>query len=159
MYRLAQNLLELYTYRLFQGPPDAALTAVIFALYEKIFGQKPGPKVAERLTQKPDIMIVMAYNQDNEPIGHKIGYAEDESCFYSWLGGVLPECRGSGLASAMMDLQHDWCRSQGYRCIRTKTMNRWRNMLILNLKKGFDIESTCLGDDGVLCIILCKLLS
>jgi GNAT superfamily N-acetyltransferase len=105
----------------------------------------------------PDMLILIAYVNET-PIGYKIGYAASETCFYSWIGGVLPAFRGHGIAAALMDAQHTWCHDKGYTHIKTKTLNRWREMLLLNLKKGFEITETFQGEDGQLRIVLVKKL-
>lgn len=141
--------------RRIEGIPEEHEQAIIFSLYEAIFGEKPLPKVAQRLTQMPDLLTLIALIE-GIPVGYKIGYAESEICFYSWIGGVLPAYRGRGAASALMDAQHEWCSMRGYTQVKTKTMNRWREMLLLNLKKGFEIKETYPGEDGQLRIILMK---
>lgn len=151
----ATNDMHAISIRFIEGTPNEKEQAIIYALYTAIFGEKPGSKVAIRLAQMPDLLILIAYAGDI-PIGYKIGYQVSESCFYSWIGGVLSAYRGQGAASDLMDAQHDWCRQRGYTFIKTKTMNRWREMLILNLKKGFEIKETIPGDDGQLRIILVK---
>ncbi len=145
------------TLQLIEGAPNEVDRETIYFLYEAVFGEKPSPKVAQRLAQMPDLLTVIALVEEI-PVGYKIGYATSENCFYSWIGGVLPAYRGKGAASALMDAQHDWCRKQGYTHVKTKTMNRWREMLILNLKKGFEIMETFPGEDGQLRIILAKRL-
>jgi GNAT superfamily N-acetyltransferase len=138
-----------------EGTPKAHEQAIIYSLYEAIFGEKPLLKVAQRLAQMPDLLTIIAYFEET-PIGYKIGYAESDTCFYSWIGGVLPTYRGCGAATALMEAQHEWCLNKGYTHVKTKTMNRWREMLLLNLKKGFEIMETYPGDDGQLRIILVK---
>ena len=59
--------------------------------------------------------------------------------FYSWIGGVVPEARGLGIASRLMDQQHAIARDDGFKYVRTETENRFKPMLILNLKCGFDV--------------------
>lgn len=86
-------------------------------------------------------------------VGYKIGYERQPGQFYSWLGGVLPAFRGQGIASTLLMQQHDWCRAQGYQSIRTHTYNRWRSMLILNLRHGFDIVGTMQGKHGLTIIL------
>ena len=49
-----------------------------------------------RIKNRPHLALV-AYI-DNQPAGFKLGYAEDEHTFYSWLGGVVPNYRRMGLA-------------------------------------------------------------
>jgi GNAT superfamily N-acetyltransferase len=93
---------------------------------------------------------------DNKPVAFKLGYKEDNEMFYSWLGGVLPEFRGLGIATELMKQQHDWCRHQGFKKIRTKTKNKWRDMLVLNIKNGFNVVGTYTTDKGETKIILDK---
>ncbi|HEX4923335.1 MAG TPA: GNAT family N-acetyltransferase, partial [Bdellovibrionales bacterium] len=78
--------------------------------------------------------------------------------FYSWLGGVLPEYRGLGVASALMRAQHEWCAQNGYARILTKTQNRWREMLLLNIRHGFDVIGTYQSSRHGLKILLEKKL-
>ncbi|HEY8343405.1 MAG TPA: GNAT family N-acetyltransferase [Calditerricola sp.] len=44
--------------------------------------------------------------------------------------------RRRGIATELMKRQHAWCRRHGYQTIRTHTKNKWREMLILNLRHG-----------------------
>ncbi|MBO1582269.1 MULTISPECIES: hypothetical protein [Bacillus] len=55
-----------------------------------------------------------------------------------------------------MEQQHQFLREKGYRIIQTKTKNKWRNMLILNIKSGFDIIGTYTDEKGEPKIILQK---
>jgi GNAT superfamily N-acetyltransferase len=137
------------------GPPDAALREEIFELYRRIFNSEPNEEAQERLTHNPDLLLLLAYEGD-KPVAFKVGYRQDPDTFYSWLGGVLPEHRRQGIAVTLMRHQHDWAQAQGYRFIQTKTLNRWREMLILNLRHGFAITGSYLGKDGRLRIILEK---
>jgi hypothetical protein len=93
---------------------------------------------------------------EGRTIGYKLGWEQDSWVFYSWLGGVLPDYQGVGIASALMRIQHEWCRQQGYHKIATKTQNRWREMLILNLKSGFEVVGTHESSSGGLKIMMEK---
>jgi hypothetical protein len=59
--------------------------------------------------------------------------------FYSWVGEVVPQHRNKGLALELMKKQHELVTQMGYKVIRTHTENRFRTMLILSLKYGFDV--------------------
>jgi GNAT superfamily N-acetyltransferase len=83
-----------------------------------------------------------------QAVAFKLGYELDEHTFYSWLGGVLPAYRGLGIASDLMEAQHQWCRERGYRTIQTKTQNRWKNQLLLNIKSGFEITGYHASDEA-----------
>lgn len=94
----------------------------------------------------------------NKVIGYKIGYEIDRETFYSWLGGVDTHYRENGIAAALMDKQHAYLREKGYKVVRTKTMNKWCDMLILNIKFGFDVIETYTDEKGLHKIILEKKL-
>ena len=49
-------------------------------------------------------------------------------------------------------------RTRGIRVVRTTTRNRFREMLVLNLRVGFDIIETHPHEDGELRILLEKRL-
>lgn len=91
-------------------------------------------------------------------MGFKIGYELDHHTFYSWLSGVDSEYRNRGIASRLMAEQHQYLRENGYQIVRMKTMNRWRAMLLLNIKSGFNIIDTCIDEKGLHKIILEKSL-
>ncbi|AVR01076.1 GNAT family N-acetyltransferase [Oceanobacillus iheyensis] len=109
------------------------------------------------MTGKPPLVIVTAMDGERV-IGYKIGYALDNSTFYSWLGGVNPRYRNHGIASALMEKQHHYLKERGYKVVQTKTMNRWRGMLVLNIKNGFDVLATYTDEKGFHKIILEKRL-
>ncbi|WP_369678983.1 GNAT family N-acetyltransferase [Cedecea sp. NFIX57] len=105
-----------------------------------------------------DLQTRLATNQTSQliacvngvPAGFKLGYALGETEFYSWLGGVLPEFRRDGVAQALLAAQEKWAMEQGYRMITVKTRNKFRGMLMMLLKNGYqlmDIEQKGDPDD------------
>ncbi len=145
------------TYNIYQGKIDPQILRGILTLYHKIFGIEKTEKVVQYCETMPTLLTIVAQNED-DIIGFKIGYAIDENIFYSWLGGVDEGYRGQNIAGTLMTMQHDWCRVNDYKIIRTKTLNRWRNMLILNIKQGFEIKETYTDERGILKIVLEKKL-
>jgi len=83
---------------------------------------------------------VLVAQAGGQPIGFKVGY-ERSGFFYSWMGGVLPAWRGQGVADALADAQEEWARRQGFDRIRLKTRNRHRAMILLAIRRGFDVLS------------------
>jgi len=63
-----------------------------------------------------------------------------------------------GVASELMEKQHNYLIEKGYTIVQTKTMNKWRSMLILNIKSGFDVIDTYTDENGRHKIILEKIL-
>jgi GNAT superfamily N-acetyltransferase len=147
----------LIQYLLHEGPPDAEMEDEIFNLYREIFNSEPNQEARERLVHSRDLLIIIAFDADRDlPVGFKIGYRQDPDTFYSWLGGVLSEYQGYGIASQLMEDQHAWAKTQGYHFVQTKSLNRWHKMMALNLKHGFSITGTYQGKDKRLRIIMEK---
>jgi predicted GNAT superfamily acetyltransferase len=138
-----------------EGTPEPQILRGILSLYHTVFGYEKTEKVEKRYATMPQLHTVLAL-YDNQIVGFKTGYALDERIFYSWLGCVDNQFRGQGIAVKLMNMQYEWCKNKGYLTIQTKTMNRWREMLILNLKTGFEIVETYRDEQGVLKIILEK---
>lgn len=127
----------------------------ILALHHNIFGDSSD--LLSKMKSKPHLTIVVAWH-DDVVIGYKIGYELNQSKYYSWLGGVDSTYRGHGVATKLMNLQHMYLKEKGYSVVQTKTMNRWRGMLLLNIKSGFDVIETYTNEEGLLKIILEKRL-
>jgi GNAT superfamily N-acetyltransferase len=143
------------TYTLEEGPFSDTLTEAVGRWATDLLGGFDAAEVPRRLATVARPLLLTARLGD-EVVGFKLGYAESEAVFYSWLGGVQPAYRQQGIARELMQRQHDWCRRAGFRRVRMKTRNQWKFMLILSLRSGFEISETYAGADGVLRIVLEK---
>ncbi len=92
----------------------------------------------QRIGRRPHLVLVA--EKDGELLGVKIGYQLDDDCFYSWLGGVVPEGRRQGVANALLIHQELWAREKGYKEIRVKSRNRFAPMLCMLLNNGYQVE-------------------
>ncbi len=115
------------------------LLGVLLALEEKVF---PSPLSREalraRLGDRKALVILVAWHGDT-PCGYKVGFEESPEVFYSWVGGVAPQYRRLGIARKLLDEQHRVVKSMGFAYVRTSTKNKYREMLLLNIKAGFDV--------------------
>ena len=147
---------ELYLsikYTIFNSMHDADVLDGILELHKDIFGTSDD--LMNKMRSKPQLLVITAMDE-NKVIGYKIGYALDSKKFYSWLGGVETNFRKYGIASRLMEMQHQYLKENGYNVVQTKTMNKWRNMLVLNIKNGFDVIDTYIDEKGLHKIILEK---
>lgn len=87
-------------------------------------------------------LSVFCFYYEHELAGFKAGFEIDETKYYSWLGAVAKPYRKLGVARALMQEQHAWAKNQGYLLMQTKSDNRHKAMMQLNLKEGFDIVGT-----------------
>ncbi|AEI46465.1 GNAT family N-acetyltransferase [Runella slithyformis] len=144
-------------YKTFENQLPEAVSEAVLTLHFQVFDGQERADLVREINEAPHLLTLIAYEND-AAVGYKMGYRRKERHFYSWLGCVLPSHRGQGIASQLMTLQHDWCRANGYHTIRTMTYNKWRNMLILNLKHSFNIVGILADNAGEPKIILEKKL-
>ena len=133
-------------YIIFNSIPDTEVLEGILELHKDIFGISDD--VINKMASKPQLLVIAAVD-GKKVIGYKIGYEVNSHTFYSWLGGVDPDYRKNGIASMLMEKQHQYLRANGYSVVQTKTMNKWRSMLVLNIKNGFDVIDTYTDEKGL----------
>lgn len=112
-------------------------TAVLLSQQIPEFSEPHGIEEYESRLKNVNYLILLAFDE-SLPIGFKVGY-EREGYFYSWMGGVLPNYRGKGIAQQLAAEQEAWAKQQNYPHITFKTRNRHRAMLLFALKNGFQI--------------------
>ncbi|MDP4956806.1 MAG: GNAT family N-acetyltransferase [Algoriphagus sp.] len=92
----------------------------------------------DRLRHRLSLGLVALW--DGELAGFKVGYqSELPETFYSWMGGVIPEFRGKGIATALAEEQERWAKAQGFTSVFFKTRNRFPAMIQFGIKRGFKI--------------------
>ena len=85
---------------------------------------------------------------NDQPIGFKVGYDRfKDGSFYSWMGGILPDYRKNGVASALADYQENWAIKNGYKSIKLKTRNKYEAMIFFAFDRGFDIIDSEANED------------
>lgn len=139
-------MLQLYFKQITDFPTKENLDCLI-RLYGKIFEDAQIDFFIDRIKRNQDVLSLICFCNE-KPIGFKIGYQYNETTFYSWVGGVLPEFRRKGIAKELARLQEGWAKKQGFKTLRTKSMNHFKPMLILNLKNGFDIKQVYTNESG-----------
>jgi GNAT superfamily N-acetyltransferase len=141
----------------FQSPINSTCCQTIWHLFDICFGREPDPEFQQRLNEKQQLLEILA-QQNGNTVGFKIGYEKYRGVFFSWLGGVHPSFRRTGIARALLREQHAWCKDAGYLEIQTETFADSPQMLILNLQEGFEIFGTHIGGDRRLRVQLRKQL-
>ncbi|WP_338066828.1 GNAT family N-acetyltransferase [Evansella clarkii] len=141
-------------YQIFKSiPKNEEITVGIVELHKNIFSTSEN--LINKISSKEKLIVIIALD-GKKVIGYKIGYELDNNKFYSWLGGVETNYRKNGIATELMKKQHKFLKESGYSVVQTKTMNKWRGMLVLNIKCGFDIMDTYIDEKGFHKIILEK---
>ena len=128
------------TFEIREGSIDAAID--VYRRVPELESADEGEFV--RRLDKPSALILVAASaaRGSAPVAFKAGYDRyRDGSFYSWLGGVAPEARRTGLAAALIDRQEAWVRQRGYARIHVKTRNRFVAMRVLLAKKGYRLVS------------------
>ena len=119
---------------------EASLAELLW-VHERIF-EFPGKAslsfYQDRLQHRLSLALVAVW--EGELAGFKVGYqSELPETFYSWMGGVIPEFRGKGIATALAEEQERWAKAQGFTAVFFKTRNRFPAMIQFGIKRGFKI--------------------
>lgn len=107
---------------------------------------KPLEHYRQILASRPQLILLARY--EHKAVGCKLGYDRfEDGSFYSWLGGVLPVYRKSGIVRKLADYQEGWARTQGFKSIKFKTQNRHKAMILFAIKNGFNIYNVRSKDE------------
>lgn len=128
---------------------------VLAPLVQKTLGLANKANIESELRRHTNHHVLIAFI-DNQAVGFKIGFEDGDGVFKSWLSGVAPDYRGIGIATDLMRRQHEWCRKSGYTKVTSAIENRFREMIILSLKLGFQIAGTQRTDSGDLAVVVEK---
>ncbi len=145
------------TFKLLSNPTKLELEKLKHIIKD-VFGEWDPKWFLGRMEQYSRTCLVYCSNSENKIIGFKVGYATSPEVFYSFIGGVSPQFRQNGIAKQMSKMQEDWCRESGFTKLTTKSMNRFKSMMIFNLKNEFDIVGTKLDTSGKVKVLFEKVL-
>jgi predicted GNAT superfamily acetyltransferase len=124
---------------LLESPLTDALIDELVTCSKLLFNVAPDRLYISKLNQYISPLALIARNKEGSIIGFKLGYAQSDDVFYSWLGGVHPQYRNIGVASEMIEAQHGWCKQKNFSMIRTKSHKDNQTMYALNHKHGFHV--------------------
>ena len=137
-----------------EGPSMGELVKLV----EDIFSPKESERFLGELVEHPSPTVFMALDEF-QMAGFKAGYAKSRTEYFSWMGGVKEAFRNRGIAKELMRRQHQWATEQGFLSLETKAKNDSKDMLILDLKFGFDVVGSYTDELGEAKLILKKELS
>ena len=119
---------------------EASLSELLW-LHERIVefpGNSSFTFYEDRLRHRVSLALVALW--DGELAGFKVGYqSELPEQFYSWMGGVRPEFRRKGIATALAEEQERWSKANGFRAVFFKTRNRFPGMIQFGIARGFKV--------------------
>ncbi|OCS92295.1 GNAT family N-acetyltransferase [Caryophanon latum] len=139
---------------IFRQVPDEYVTQ-LQRVHEAVLGDE---LAEDSLYDLPNMLVLLAI-ENGRVVGFKIGYDIEDHVFYSWVGGVDPTFRRNGIAMQLIERQHEELKKLGYIAVRTYSRNELKEMLIVNLKAGFNIVDTFTDHKGRHKIMLEKCLN
>jgi GNAT superfamily N-acetyltransferase len=144
-------------YERFEGPIEAAADDLL-ALCKAVFDDFENAYLLDRLPHlsHPDLWIA---RREGALLGFKLAYRRGADLLYSWLGGVVPEARGKGVATELLRRQHAYARLASYGFIETRTRATNNPMILLNLKHGFHITGFDVDARNIPVVVQRKLLA
>mgnify|MGYP001468261991 FL=1 len=145
------------SYNIFEGDLSNNLFTELLHLYNQLFEDADLEFFKTRFTTQANICSVLAFKK-TQLIGFKIGYPVENNTFYSWIGGVNSEFRNIGIGKQLATLQENYAIEKGFSVLKTKSMNRFKPMMILNLKNGFSITKVYTNTKGQTKIVFEKQL-
>lgn len=145
------------SYNIFEGDLSNNLFTELLHLYNQLFEDADLEFFKTRFTTQANICSVLAFKK-TQLIGFKIGYPVENNTFYSWIGGVNSEFRNIGIGKQLATLQENFAIEKGFSVLKTKSMNRFKPMMILNLKNGFNITKVYTNTKGQTKIVFEKQL-
>lgn len=127
---------------------DEAASGRLLGMCRTIFPDFQDDYLTGRLALVQDPVLHLA-EAGGAPVGFKFGYRRDRHILYSWLGGVVPAARRSGVARALMDRQHADAAASGYGFVETRCRAANTPMILLNLRCGFSIYGFEIDERGL----------
>lgn len=135
-----------FEFELVESDVPDSLVLELSALEQRVFGNSDIDSLRWRVENMPDVTVFLA-RHGQRLAGFKAGYAVTDKRYYSWLGGVDPDHQRRGLASALMQRQHDWLSQYGYRFVETHVRQDNAGMIHVNFNHGFNVVGVLLKSD------------
>jgi len=94
--------------------------------------------ISRRLEGRRSVLVQVA-RVDDDAVGFYLGYELKPDTHYTWLVGVVPEVRRTGVATQLMHAAQDYARNEGCRILRFECDNHIRPFLHFGIANGYDI--------------------
>ncbi|MCA9309619.1 MAG: GNAT family N-acetyltransferase [Phycisphaerales bacterium] len=123
-------------------------------LYNQLFRpERSEDWIARRLKGRHNILVQVA-SIDKDAVGFSVGMELKPSVHFSWICGVVPEMRRTGIATQLMRAAEDWARVEGYASMRFECSNQVRGFLHFGIANGYDIVGIRWDPDRLMNLII-----
>jgi GNAT superfamily N-acetyltransferase len=118
------------------GPGEIGL---ISEMYNRVFSPDQDKEFFRRRFQGRHNVSMLVALVDDQPLGFIIGFETIPSTYFTWLCGVLPEHRRTGVATQLIQAQVGLANEHHYSTLRFECQNQHRPMLHVAITEGFDL--------------------
>ena len=118
------------------GPSEIELVS---RLYNDVFTPRVDEEFFRRRFRGRHNVTTMVAMVDDRHVGFIIGFELRPTTFFSWICGVLPDFRRTGISTQLMQAQYAWALGHEYTTIRFECNNQHRPMLHVAITEGYDL--------------------
>ena len=112
---------------------------IIVDMYNQVFSPAVDNEFFQRrFRARFNVTILVAVVEDR-PVGFMIGFELTPTTYYCWIGGVMPDFRGAGIGTQLMQALIAWSHQHDYHILRFECQNQHRPMLHVAITEGFDL--------------------
>lgn len=108
-------------------------------LYNQIFRPTRDPDWIRRRIEGRRSVLIQVARIEHDAMGFYIGFEHKPDTLFTWLVGVMPDVRRSGIATQLMHAAEDFARTEGYKYMRFECDNRIRPFLHFGIANAYDI--------------------
>ena len=130
---------NVFQYHCIEGRPKEEILQNFVELNQRLFDLDESRNDMEKLFAEQKMILGCYAFLHERLIAFKLGFENEPHIFESWRGGVIKEFRGQGIATHLMELQHQWCKIKNFRKIVTVINADNIAMMSLNRKHGFKV--------------------
>ena len=123
-------------------------------LYNQMFRpERDQTWIDRRLKARHNVLVQVASIQ-NDAVGFSVGFELKPTVHFSWICGVVPEIRRTGVATQLMRSAEDWARTEGYTSLRFECSNQVRPFLHFGIANDYDISGIRWDPDRMVNLII-----
>jgi GNAT superfamily N-acetyltransferase len=112
---------------------------LIVELYNDVFNPRQDEDFfVRRFRGRRNVSMLVAMLDDRH-VGFVVGFELTPTTYFGWLCGVLPEFRGRGITTQLMQGQEAWAHDNHYDILRFECQNQHRPMLHAAITEGYDL--------------------
>ncbi len=120
-------------------PIGIADIGVVVNMYNEVFSPSADEALFRRRFEgRRNESILVAVIEDR-PVGFIVGFELIPTTYFTWVAGVLPDYRRTGVATQLMQGQQAWAQDHDYDILRFECQNQHRPMLHVAITEGYDL--------------------